>query len=181
MVCSIAMLSGAGAIVFGTLALWIFLESRLSFFENPQLWLIPPAVSVLIAGQLFRKSLNGQQLAALRYICVTVIYVSSTSEIFISGISEKLWPPIVLAVLAVLGIMSGIMFQVKSYLYFGSLFLLMAMITMVAHAHQRLDHVWPWWAFGIGLGIAILVMFGLFEKRKNEMNVIARQLKKWEA
>ncbi len=175
-----SMLSGAGAIVFGTLALWIFLESRLSFFENPQLWLIPPAVSVLIAGQLFRKSLNAQQLAALRYTCVMVIYVSSTSEIFISGIGEKLWPPIVLAVLAVLGIMSGIMFQVKSYLYFGSLFLLIAMITMVAHAHQRLDHVWPWWAFGIGLGIAILVMFGLFEKRKNEMNVIARRLKKWE-
>jgi Na+-driven multidrug efflux pump len=65
-------------------------------------------------------------------------------------------------------------------LYFGSLFLLMAMITMVAHAHQRLDHVWPWWAFGIGLGIAILVMFGLFEKKKNEMKAIAGRFKEWE-
>ena len=76
---------------------------------------------------------------------------------------------------------SGIMFRVKSFLYFGSLFLLMAMITMVAHAHRSFEHVWPWWAFGIGLGIAILVMFGLFEKRKNEMKTIANQLKDWES
>ncbi|MCP4094884.1 MAG: hypothetical protein GY748_01445, partial [Planctomycetaceae bacterium] len=32
-----------------------------------------------------------------------------------------------------------------------------------------LGHVWPWWAFGIGTGIAILVMFGVIEKRKNEL------------
>lgn len=76
--------------------------------------------------------------------------------------------------------MAGILFQIRSFLYLGSLFLLMAMITMVAHAHQRLDHVWPWWAFGITLGIAILVMFGLFEKRKNEMKSIAGRLKEWE-
>jgi len=84
-------------------------------------------------------------------------------------------------VLSVIGIMSGIMLQIKSFLYFGSLFLLMAMITMVAHAHQRLDHVWPWWAFGVALGIGILVMFGLFEKRKKEMKAIAFRLKDWEA
>jgi hypothetical protein len=87
----------------------------------------------------------------------------------------------VLATLAVIGIMAGIMLHVKSFLYFGSLFLLMAMITMVSHAHQRLHHVWPWWAFGIGLGIAILVMFGLFEKRKNDMKAIAQGLREWDA
>ena len=86
----------------------------------------------------------------------------------------------VLAALSVAGIMAGILLQVRSFLYLGCLFLLMAMITMVAHAHQRLDHVWPWWAFGITLGIAILVMFGLFEKKKNEMKEIAGRLKEWE-
>jgi hypothetical protein len=176
-----SVLSGAGAIVFGTIALWIFLESRLSFIEHPQMWLIPPSVAVLIASQLVGKLLDSKQLTTIRYLCVTVIYVSSTSEIFINGVGEKLWPPIVLAVLSVLGVMLGIMFRVKSYLYLGSLFLLTAMITMVAHAHQRLEHVWPWWAFGIGLGIAILVMFGVFEKRKNELNAIAQGLKEWQA
>jgi hypothetical protein len=153
---------------------------QFSFFEHPQLWLIPPAISVLIAGQLNRKSLTTAQLAMLRYVCVAVIYVSSTSEIFISGLGDQLWPPMVLAALSVAGIMAGILLQVRSFLYLGCLFLLMAMITMVAHAHQRLDHVWPWWAFGITLGIAILVMFGLFEKKKNEMKEIAGRLKEWE-
>ena len=176
-----SVLGGAGATLFGTIALWLFLESRLSFVDHPQLWLIPPAVAVLVASQLVRKSLDSKQLATIRYLCVAIIYVSSTSEIFINGVGEKLWPPIVLALLSVMGVMIGIMFQVKSYLYLGSLFLLLSMITMVAHAHQRLEHVWPWWAFGIGLGVAILVMFGLFEKRKNEMNALAGRLKEWEA
>ena len=176
-------LSGAAAILFGNLALWMFYDERFpqfSFFEHPQLWLIPPAISVLIAGQLNRNSLTTAQLAMLRYICVAVIYVSSTSEIFISGLGDKLWPPMILAALSVAGIMAGILLQVRSFLYLGSLFLLMAMITMVAHAHQRLDHVWPWWAFGITLGVAILIMFGLFEKKKNEMKTIAGRLKEWE-
>ncbi len=177
-----SILSGTAAVVFGNLSLWMFFQrAEFSFMAHPQLWLIPPAISTLIASQLSRKALSAKQLAGLRYICITVIYVSSTMEVFISGVGENLWPPIILAMFSVAGIMSGIMFRVKSFLYFGSLFLLMAMITMVAHAHRRLDHVWPWWAFGIGLGIAILVMFGLFEKRKNEMKAITSQLKDWEA
>ena len=177
-----SMLSGAAAIVFGNLALWmIFNRVNFSFFDHPQLWLIPPAVSVLIAGQLSKSQLSLGQLSVVRYICMAVIYVSSTMEVFISGIGTNLWPPVILAVLSVIGIMSGMMFRVKSFLFFGSLFLLMAMVTMVAHAHQSFNHVWPWWAFGIGLGIAILVMFGLFEKKKNEMQAIAGSLREWEA
>jgi hypothetical protein len=177
-----SILSGAAAIVFGNLALWmVFNRVDFSFLDHPQLWLIPPAVSVLIAGQLSKAKLSAVRLSALRYICMAVIYVSSTMEVFISGIGTNLWPPIILAALSVAGIMCGMMFRVKSFLYFGSLFLLMAMVTMVAHAHQSLGHVWPWWAFGIGLGIAILVMFGLFEKKKNEMQAIAGSLRKWDA
>ena len=177
-----SLLSGAAAIVFGNLALWMFFQrADFSFIDHIQLWLIPPSISTLIASQIVRKELSANQLAAMRYVCISVIYVSSTMEIFMTGIGHNLWPPVILAILSVTGIMSGIMFRVKSFLYFGSLFLLMAMITMVAHAQQSLNHVWPWWAFGIGLGIGILVMFGLFEKRKNEMKAIANQLKDWES
>ncbi|MFT7630637.1 MAG: hypothetical protein ACI87E_001644, partial [Mariniblastus sp.] len=175
-------LSGVAAIVFGNLALWlVFNKVDFSFVNHPQWWLIPPAISTLIAGHLCQKSLTARQLSTLRYFCVIVIYVSSTMEVFISGIGDNLWPPVILAILSVLGIMAGMMLRIKSFLYLGSLFLLMAMITMVAHAHQTLNHVWPWWAFGIGLGVAILVMFGLFEKKKNEMKAIADQLKQWDA
>ena len=46
--------------------------------------------------------------------------------------------------------------------------------------HTELLHTWPWWAFGVGLGVAILVMFGLFEKKRNEMKQIAGALRDWE-
>ena len=174
--------SGAAALVLGNAALWVFYGRypSLSLLEHPQLWLIPPAVSVLIAGHLMRNKLTSGQNATLRYLCMSVIYISSTSEIFISGIGDQLWPPIILAVVSLLGIAAGMMFQVQSFLYLGSTFLLVAVLAMVSHAHQRLDHTWPWWAFGIGLGIAILALFGLFEKKRNEMQSIANELRKWE-
>jgi len=177
-----SILSGAAAIIFGNFALWLFYDKfdGFAFVEHPQLWLIPPALSVLVAAQLSRNSLTREQLALVRYICVTVIYLSSTSEIFISGMGQKLWPPMVLAVLAVGGIMAGIMIHVRAYLYLGSAFLLLAMISMVSHAQQKLEHVWPWWAFGIGMGVAILVMFGLFEKRKKDMKQIVGRLSEWD-
>ena len=175
-------LCGFAAKLFGNLSLWLFYNKfdGFSFTDHPQLWLIPPALSVLVAAQIKRKELNSGQLALIRYICVTTIYLSSTSEIFINGLGAKLWPPMILAVLSVLGIFAGMLFQIRAYLYLGALFLLMAMVTMVSHAHQRLEHVWPWWAFGITMGIAILVMFGLFEKRKNDMREVIGQLKDWE-
>jgi len=111
---------------------------------------------------------------------LTVIYLSSTSEIFINGLGEKLWPPIVLAVLAVGGILVGMMLQIRAFLYLGIVFLLLALVTMVSHAHQRFEHVWPWWAFGFSLGVAILVMFGLFEKKKKEMGEALGQLRQWD-
>jgi hypothetical protein len=177
-----SILSGAVGLILGNLAIWVFYERLpgFSFFEHPQWWLIPPAVSVLIAAQLSATSLTKYQLALIRYLCVSVIYVSSTSEIFIHQIGTKVWPPMVLAFLSVLGMMLGIMFRVRAYLFFGSLFLLMAMIAMISHAHQRLDHVWPWWAFGIGMGIAILVLFGYFERRRTKLKAIAVRFQHWE-
>lgn len=174
--------SGLLSIVLGNLALWVFYNRYpgLAFFEHPQLWLIPPALSLLVAGHLNRSRLAPSQLAMLRYVCVGAIYLSSTAEIFIRGIGQALWPPMVLAVLAVAGMFAGMLFHVRAYLYFGALFLLMAMIAMVSHAQQRLGHVWPWWAFGIALGTAILVMFGLFEKRRNKLKNIADELRRWD-
>ena len=166
-----SVFSAGLGVLFGNLALWIFFDQYgFSLVDNPQLWLIPPAISTLIAAQLYSQRIEKSQLEGIRYICIAVIYVSSTMEIFISGIGESLAPPIILAVLSLAGIMAGIILRAKAFLYFGTLFLFMSMLSMVAHAQQALGHVWPWWAFGIGTGIAILVMFGLIEKRKNELD-----------
>ena len=177
-----SVMSGGIAIVLGNLALWVFYDKfpNFSFFEYPQLWLIPPAVSVLVAGQLLRRKLSASQLATVRYVSLATIYISSTSDIFIGGIGKEILPPIILALLSVTGIMFGIGFRIRAFLYLGTLFLLLSMVAMVYHAQQALHHTWPWWAFGICMGIAILFMFGLFEKRRNKMKQIAAQLQQWD-
>jgi hypothetical protein len=169
------------AAVAGNGALWVLLHKQgLDVTANPQLWLIPPALSVLLASQINKHRLPPATLAAIRYLATIVIYLSSTSEIFINGVGDSLWPPMILAGLAVTGAMLGIMLRILAFLYLGTTFTLLALVTMVAHAARAIEHVWPWWAFGIGLGIAILVLFGVFEKKRPEMLALVGRLRQWE-
>ena len=176
-----ALWSAAMAMILGNISLWLFYSQQsVSFTNHPQLWLIPPAICVLLATWLDRKRFSEKQLTAIRYGCVFVIYLSSTSEILINGIGQQIWPPLVLAVLSIAGMAAGIMLQVRSFLFVGVSFLFVAVIAMVSHAQQSLDHVWPWWAFGILTGAGILVVFGLFEKRRNDLVRIGKQMREWE-
>lgn len=174
---------GCSSLLFGNLALWSF-YSRFDgwgFLAHPQFWLIPPAISVLLAAHLTPTRLGRAQMASLRYACVLVIYVSSTSEIFVSGIGGQLWPPMLLAGLSIIGAFAGMALQIRAYLYLGVSFLFVSLVSMVMHAHHRLDHVWPWWAFGICTGTAILVAFGLFEKKRPELKAWTDRLRQWDA
>jgi len=154
---------------FGNLALWLLIDRYpdLAFQQHPQLWLIPPAVAVLLISRWEARRLGPQQTMWLRYLAVATIYISSTSEIFIQGIGQSLAPPMILASLALLGMLAGMALKIQEYVFLGALFLLVAMFTMVSHAHQQLNHVWPWWVFGISLGVATLIFFGIFEQRRN--------------
>ena len=173
--------SGLAAAVAGNAALWTLLrDSGVSIWEHPQFWLIPPAASALIAGQINHRRLSSNQLAALRYASITVIYLSSTSEIFVRGIGDSLWPPMILASLAVAGVFLGIILQVRAFLYLGTSFVLLAVVTMVWHAQRAIQHSWPWWAFGIGLGICILVLFAVFEKQRPQITRWIDRLRQWE-
>ncbi len=169
--------------VFVNAALLVFWshEGMFRFSKHPQLWLVPPAISVLIATHFEKRSLPPAVLNWVRYLAVATIFLSSSSEILVQGLGQQLWPPMILLFLSVLAVLLGIGFRVRSYLFSGVLFLLVAMFAMVTHAQQSLQHTWPWWAFGISLGVGILVLFGWFEKRREELHQIANKLKEWEA
>jgi len=177
-----SLASGLAAAVAGNGALWAWLsrEEGRSFFEHPQLWLIPPALSTLLAAHLQRRRLDPATLTAIRYAATLVIYLSSTSEMFIVGLGNSLWPPMVLALLGLTGAFAGMLLQIRAFLYLGAGFVLLALVSMVAHAAQAIDHVWPWWAFGIGVGLAILVLFGIFEKKRAEVMTLIERLRHWE-
>jgi hypothetical protein len=173
--------SMVAAAVAGNGALWTFMFHQQFFFAaNPQLWLIPPALSVLIAAQVNRHRLTPQSLAAIRYAAAIVIYVSSTSEIFIRGIGTSLAPPMILMALAVAGALAGIALRVRAFLFLGMSFTLLALVSIVAHAARAIDEIWPWFAFGIGLGVAVLVLLGIFEKKRTEVMLLIARLRQWE-
>jgi hypothetical protein len=177
-----SILAGLAAAAAGNAALWV-LWSRadaLNFWNHPQLWLIPPAASALVAAQINRTRLDAAALTGIRYVSLIVIYLSSTSELFLRGAGESLWPPVILACVALLGAAAGVMFRIRAFLYLGSGFALIALVSMVWHASRAIEHVWPWWAFGIGMGIAILVLFGIFEKRRAETMEFVDRLRQWE-
>ena len=176
-----SFLYGVLAALAGNAALWALLnEHGIQMLAHPQMWLIPPALSVLGAAQLNRRRLTEPQMTAIRYLSVIVIYVSSTGEMFLQGIGENLWLPVVLASLSVCGVFAGILLQVRAFLYLGTSFLMLSLVSMVWHAARNIGHVWPWWAFGIVLGLAILTLFGLFERKRNEFVGALHSLQRWD-
>ena len=65
----------------GNAGLWsLWSEHGVELLVRPQMWLIPPALSVLAAAQWNRRRLTEAQLAAIRYPAITLLYVSSAGE-----------------------------------------------------------------------------------------------------
>ena len=172
-----------GAALCANLAFWFLLGDidSLSFAEHPQFWLIPPAISVLAAAQLNRDRLAPQQLGFIRYVAIVVIYLSSTSEMMIQGIGETLWPPIVLAMLSILGVLVGIGLQVRAFLYLGVAFLVISILGMVSHAHQALGSTWPWWLFLLSTGICLWVLIALRDRYQQRLQQFINDLREWES
>lgn len=175
-------ISGVAAAVAGNAALWALLADYepLALLKHPQFWLIPPALSMLVAAQLNRRQLNETQLTGIRYVCLLVIYVSSTADIFIEGIGDSLWEPMVLATFSVIGVFVGIGLQIRAFLYLGATFVFLSVVSMVWHAYAKIQHVGIWWGFGILLGLLILTIFGLFEKNRPELTRLVENMRRWE-
>ncbi|QDU31737.1 hypothetical protein ETAA8_68970 [Anatilimnocola aggregata] len=173
--------AAVAAAIAGNGALWSLLhEANWSILQHPQFWLIPPAVVVLIAAHINRKKLSDESISAIRYASLIVIYVSSTFEIFLHRAESSLWPPIILACLSLSGALAGVLLRIRAFLYLGAVFTLLAMVSMVWHAARAIEHVWPWWAFGIGMGIGILAMLAFFEKNRPQVQSLVTRLRQWD-
>ncbi|HZZ72924.1 MAG TPA: hypothetical protein VFE24_11785 [Pirellulales bacterium] len=177
-----SLLYGMLAVAAANGGLWYFLSHQPSFgiAEHPQLWLIPPALCVLIAAQLLRRQLPAAQLAAIRLAAASVAYVSSTADVFIQGVAHAPWLPAVLAGLSLLGVAAGIVLRVRAYLILGASFLLLAILTVIYYAAVDLQQTWLWAVTGIVTGIAILVAFALFEKQREKIQGVMEKLKEWQ-
>jgi hypothetical protein len=169
------------AALAGNATLWALMVARgTTVLVHPQFFMIPPAVCVLVAVQLNRDRLSESQRTAARYLALLVIYIASTGELFLPATKDLIWPPILLASLSVLGALVGMLFRVRAFVYLGTLFLMMSILRMVWHAAQHIGHTWPWWAFGIALGILIFVVFAVFERKRQEVQQMLETFRRWE-
>ncbi len=172
--------TAAAAVVGNATLCSLFSEYGVSLLLHPQMFVIPPCLTILAAAQLNRDRLDEKVLASVRYFAITAIYVSSTGEMFQHGIGKTLWLPMVLAGLSVLGVLAGIMLRVRAFLYLGTSFLLLSIVSMVWHAARSIGHVWPWWVFLFTLGVGLLTLFGVFEKKRPEVLALVGSLREWE-
>ncbi len=172
---------GLAAALAGNGGLWYLLHesSDYHFFQHPQAWLIPVALSVLIAAHLNRKDFSPAQMTTIRYLCLITIYVSSTADIFINGVARSPWLPLVLAGLSLAGVFAGIVFRVQAFLLLGSTFLLLAIVTMINYASVNLGWTWLWYVAGIVTGALIIATFAVFEKKRSEVLRVVDELKDW--
>ncbi len=149
-------------------AFWTLLQSQpnLQFFEHPQFWLLPPAIASLGFVEWNRNKLTETSVTATRYIGILVAYLSSTAEMMIRAFDGQFWPPLVLLLISVIGMVAGFLTRVRAFLYCGSAFIFIALLGMVWHAQQAIDQVWPWWAFGIAVGVTLIASLGYLEKNR---------------
>jgi hypothetical protein len=170
-------LAAALAANAGLWALWH--HSQVAFLAHPQLWLIPLALIVLASEQYHRARLAPEAAGGLRYLGLGTLYVSSTADLFIAGLGHSVVLPLALAVLAVLGVLVGILLRVRSYLYLGAGFLGLVVFSMIWHAAVDRRQTWVWWASGVVLGGAILALFALFEKRRPQVRRALEEFSAW--
>jgi hypothetical protein len=163
--------------------LWYFLahQEGLGWLEHPQLWLIPPALCVLIAAHLNRHRLTEEQATAYRYGAATTIYVASTADVFLNGVAEAPLLPLWLAALSIAGIFAGIALRVRAFLFLGTAFLLLALMTIIWHAAYDLEQTWIFYVTGIVAGTLIIALFAVFEKKRQEILAVVEKLRDWDA
>jgi hypothetical protein len=171
-------LVAALAVNFGV---WSLLaHSGVAFLAHPQAWLIPLALIVLVSEHVNRERLTPTLAQTLRYLGICTIYVASTADLFLAGLGNSVWLPVVLAALAVAGVLAGILLRVRAFLFLGAGFLFVDVFTMIWHAAVDRYQTWVWWVSGIVLGAAILTLFALFEKRRNDVLRLVEQIKRWD-
>ena len=173
---------GLAAALAGNAGLWHLLHhtSEYRFWQHPQLWLIPAAVSVLIAAHLNRRDFSEAQMTGIRYLALVTIYVSSTADIFINGVAQSPWLPLVLAGLSLAGIFGGMIFRIRAFLMLGSIFLLLSIATMINFAAENFGWTWLWYVAGIITGALIIATFAVFEKKRADVLRVVEGLKEWD-
>jgi hypothetical protein len=115
---------------------------------EPQYFVIPAGLSLLVLLRVFRGSLGQDTVARLRAVAVTIIYVAGAWKalLFSDGGSMMLC-----VLVCLVGAAAGIALRIRSYVYLGTAFLVTCVAANLARFGMR-DH---------RVGAAFLTLLGL--------------------
>jgi hypothetical protein len=99
---------------------------------------------------------------------------------FITGVAQAPWLPLVLAGFSLAGLFAGILLHVRAFLYLGATFLTVSLLAIIWHAAHDLDQTWIWYASGIVVGALIIALFATFEKKRHEVLALVDRVRSWE-
>ncbi|MCP3694409.1 MAG: hypothetical protein GY917_19545 [Planctomycetaceae bacterium] len=169
------------AALAGNGSLWsAFIGADFAFVDHPQFWLVPPAVSVLIAGQLNRDRLQKHELSFLRYVTISLIYLASSSEMVIKWSVElaDIQALATLAGLSLLGVVVGMLYRIRQFVYLGLGFFLLAMGGSIAKV-TTYNQLWFWVSL-VGLGAVMLVVFAARERYQPILRKKLAEMDSWD-
>ncbi|MFL5348702.1 MAG: hypothetical protein ACJ8AT_28230 [Hyalangium sp.] len=115
---------------------------------QPQYYVIPAGLSLLVLLRVFRESLEPETAAKLRTGAVTIIYVAGAWQPLMFSDSGGM---MLCVLVCLLGVAAGIALRIRSYVYLGSAFLVTCIVANLARFGMR-DH---------RVGAAFLTLLGL--------------------
>jgi hypothetical protein len=154
-------------------------QDRLAFLVHPQLWLVPVGLIALAAEPVNRGRLRPAQALGLRYAGLLLVCLSSTADLFLTGLGRGVQLPLALALLSVAGVLLGTLQRMRAFLILGVTSLSLDLFAQIWHAAVGRSQAWAWWASGIVLRAAVLTLFALSEKRRDGVLRVLDALRRW--
>jgi len=96
------------------------------------------------------------------------------------GFSAAPLLPLVTILLAVAGMVLGILLRIRAFLYVGFAALVVVVGRLIYFAAVERGQMWVLWICCMLLGVGILALFALFEKRRNDLQAALERFKRWE-
>ncbi len=175
------------AAIAGNASLWLYFTSNdtLTFADDPQLWVIPPAISLLIVAQIFKEKLARRQISAIRYMCLTLVYLTASFEMVIdwAGAEGHIGQMLILGVLSLIGVGVGALFRMSQFIYLGLIFLVMTLLSLVFAALNAIkgdNNLIMIFSLVILLGILILVVIHLWKNHEERIKGWIEKLDSWD-
>lgn len=153
------------AALAGNASLWMmFVGFDFMLLEHVQIWLIPPAISVLVVAQIFQRDLKKESLSTIRYVTVSAIYIASTSEMLLKWATgtEGVLMLSVLAIVSLFGIAVGMLVRIRQLVYLGIGFLILSLCGMLT----KVAVIGTVWLFGVIIVVGAAMMIAMMTREK---------------